>query len=1048
MKTTKVTSTNHRVSRVLCMVLAILMVLAICPVMALDGDPAVAVKPTYEVWDGKVAGTDKTVMELVASPDVLTITEDVSADLQRVVDKSGTRFGFQVNTAAGFALLSVMTNKPNGFIINGINEELTTADALLGTLTGKISIANNIYLNDPNLPQDQWQNLVLPLWANNVGCMPTGSIFDGQGYMIYGWKVDVSDVDVSQQRGWGLLGNINISGTFIIKNVALIDAMMNVNAINNGKTLLVGGLAAAVTDAGEKGGSKLSIKNCAVSLTFDGTTTGDGDISFGGNQPIIAGGLYATPLFTQHYDPATKEYKSAKLATPQIDDCIVSLDYKPLSGRAGSTIGGLWGGIGLHMRNVLTVDTLISGDLSLPSNLRDANGWEIGWDGTSYGLWSTTKLSPKNFKADTTTVYGAVSNREWVSSAALMCEGFLKEEMQQTFTYVPNSWTTKVFTPYLNWSQVGNTYPVPTVFAENTDVARFLTMQSAREIYTADELIAYAIEANANGEAAALRLMNDLDMTGKTWVPFDNLALFDGQGHTVSNLKIERTFDADAVVGGIADNLAKKTLTDAESKTAIVDYAKGILRSVAFVNYDATFTFTAGTPRVGALIGTHNEQSIISNVYVSGKTTLTTADGTVSEASAGLATFAAVSHGQDGFSDELFIENCVYVGEANAPTYEGAVALTLYTGVYDAGWTNPAKDLYDKQDAATGYQVLANTQQITIKDCYTVLTTPTTAGNTALGAGMGAVMKLENVYATNLGQGEAFFGLNYEKLVDLALIDKVAAVNGNGHWAADVKTRELEQASAAHYAMINVIENAPANNTFYKVKEFSGEASENAMTFSNEDDWTFFADGTPVQSIFADNAAALSIPADFDSIDEFMQESVATLTINGASLRVDGKFPELRFESSVDVAQAAKDKVATYRYGVLILPKVLMEQQGLETITADTEGVFNVVVEESGVSAEGKFLACTGQIPTYIHDGETVYDGREVEFVAVAYFAYKEGAKQDDFLYIYSDAIVRSCVGIANEVCAEGTTESIDVVNKIIEKYQDLDSFTGAQVAE
>ncbi len=1045
MKTTNTTRANHRVSRVLCMVLAILMVLAICPVMAADPLPTVATKPTYDVWDGKVAGTDKTVMELVESPDVLTITEDVSADLQKVSDRSGTRFGFQVNTAAGFALLSVMTNKPNAFIINGINEELTTADALLGTLTGKIAIANNIYLNDPNLPQDQWQNLVLPLWANNVGCMPTGSIFDGQGNMIYGWKVDVENIDVSQQRGWGLLGNINISGTFIIKNVALIDAMLEVDAINNGKTLLVGGLAAAVTDAGAKGGSKLSIKDCAVSLTFNGTASGAGDIDFGGKQPIMAGGLYATPLFTKHYDAETNEYKAANLATPQIDDCIVSLDYKPKTGRAGSIIGGVWGGIGLHMRNVLTVDTLISGDLSLPSNLRDANGWEIGWDGTSYGLWSTTKLCPDNFKADTTTVYGAVSNREWVSSADLMSEGFLKNEMQQTFTYVPNSWTTKVFTPYLNWSQVGNTYPVPTVFAANTEVARLLTIQNVKEIYTADELIAYATECNATGVAAALRLMNDLDMTGKTWVPFTNLALFDGQGHTVSNLKIERTFDEDAVAGGIADNLAKKTLTDSESKTGIVEYAKGVLCNVAFLNYDCTFTFTAGTPRVGALIGTHNEQSDIKNVYVSGKTTLTTTDGTVGAASAGLATFAAVSYGQDGFSDEITIQNCVYVGEANAPTYNGTPALTLYTGVYDAGWTNPAKDLYNKKDEATGFQALVNGQQITIKDCYTVLTTPTTAGQTELAAGMGAVMKLENVYATNLGKDVAFAGLNYENLVDLSLVDMAPALNDNSHYAADVKTKDLEKANAAHYALINANLTDPRNATFYKVVEFSGEAADNAMTFSDETAWIYFADGTPVPAVFGDQAAALSVPADFDSIDEFMAASVTELKLNGAALRVDGKMPELRFETSVAVDAQAKDLVHSYHYGVLILPKVLMEQQGLETIDADTDNVFNVIVEESKVS-EGKYLACTGQIPTYIYDGESIVDGREMEFVVVSYFAYKEAANQPDFIYIYSDAIVRSCVGVANDVCAEGTTESADVVNKVVAAYQDLESFTGAPI--
>ncbi|MBQ7364800.1 MAG: hypothetical protein IJW46_04305 [Clostridia bacterium] len=72
------------------------------------------------------------------------------------------------------------------------------------------------------------------------------------------------------------------------------------------------------------------------------------------------------------------------------------------------------------------------------------------------------------------------------------------------------------------------------------------------EIATADDLIAFRNEAQAHDKAI---LTANIDMTGKEWTPFGEIAItIDGNGYTISNLSYTST--AGGNVGLLVSKLA------------------------------------------------------------------------------------------------------------------------------------------------------------------------------------------------------------------------------------------------------------------------------------------------------------------------------------------------------------------------------------------------------------------------------------------------------------------------------------------------------------
>lgn len=223
------------------------------------------------------------------------------------------------------------------------------------------------------------------------------------------------------------------------------------------------------------------------------------------------------------------------------------------------------------------------------------------------------------------------------------------------------------------------------------------------EIYTADDLMDFAAGVNSgNGyENMKAYLMNDIDMSGKAWVPVGNgtyttgnsisgpsyKSEFDGQNHTVTNLRM--TVPADAPAGsasglfGIVENGSVKNVTvgegsafssDAAAMSAlgsVVGYA--LATTVDNCKSYATIDFNGGGDNlrtsVGGIVGgmacSEDADAVVSNCTNYGKITSTNTANT-KNGGTGISIGGVV-----GFSDALgtpagplcYIRNCVNNGE-------------------------------------------------------------------------------------------------------------------------------------------------------------------------------------------------------------------------------------------------------------------------------------------------------------------------------------------------------------------------------------------------
>jgi len=125
------------------------------------------------------------------------------------------------------------------------------------------------------------------------------------------------------------------------------------------------------------------------------------------------------------------------------------------------------------------------------------------------------------------------------------------------------------------------------------------------EVYTVAQL-----QAMSSGHAYIL--MNDLDLTGVNFTPIVNFkGYFDGNGHTISNLSIVKTFeDVSAYIGLFAsvDGAVVKNLN-------FLDYSYVInVKSAISINY---------TAYVGGLVGSIGSYSRFYNINVSGEISVT-----------------------------------------------------------------------------------------------------------------------------------------------------------------------------------------------------------------------------------------------------------------------------------------------------------------------------------------------------------------------------------------------------------------------------------------
>ncbi len=241
-------------TRILSAVLAILMILAVCPVLSLS-----AAAPT--AWDGKVAGTDMTFAELKALTTKPTVT---AADVKDDFDfTSGT---MTIKTAAGLALWAAMSS--------GLVNDSGATKGRGGVFWGAtITIANDIDLNNK-----EW----VPINTGNS----SGTVkytLDGAGHTISGMSIN-GTVASDSTGDFGLIANVFGNDAVTIKNLALMNSTINVD---NQGTAYIGGLVGRAT-----GSKTFTMSNCVVDVDITTTVNSDSkSIDYCGGRAAAIGGV-------------------------------------------------------------------------------------------------------------------------------------------------------------------------------------------------------------------------------------------------------------------------------------------------------------------------------------------------------------------------------------------------------------------------------------------------------------------------------------------------------------------------------------------------------------------------------------------------------------------------------------------------------------------------------------------------------------------------------------------------------------------------------------
>ncbi|MFH2117318.1 MAG: hypothetical protein ABII85_04645 [Bacillota bacterium] len=120
------------------------------------------------------------------------------------------------------------------------------------------------------------------------------------------------------------------------------------------------------------------------------------------------------------------------------------------------------------------------------------------------------------------------------------------------------------------------------------------------DIYTVDDL-----ESIESGYY--YRLMNDINLTGVSWTPIENFyGVFDGNGYTISNLSIVKTYEDQTVYAGL-----------------FAQINGGIIRNLSITNVSFVITVRTGSTNgyqvyIGGLAGEISGYSNVSNIVVSG----------------------------------------------------------------------------------------------------------------------------------------------------------------------------------------------------------------------------------------------------------------------------------------------------------------------------------------------------------------------------------------------------------------------------------------------
>ncbi len=969
-------------NRLLSAFLAILMVFAVCPTIALSAqEPTAQSADPITYWDGTVPGLNGTTYAVVDN--VLAGTTmpayvvagtayylskaqfDAHFTLGAPASDNGRAQSITIKDEVGFAMFCLMTNN-SFYIIDTDNGNSVWFNGARSTSSTKIdgihylwhqdafiTFADDFYMNDPAKDRTEWHSLVPLFWRKPTATKgdPYRTRIEGNNHAIVGWYIKYTSTQAGSTtslNGYGLVGTWhgNYYGN-LIQNVAMLDAAMDLTIPSTTTSVLcAGGIVGniigdrAFVPSGweyNSASNTFTIQNCIadIEINLNNARTDSGywwNGSGAGDKPLntMIGGLIGTPsiIDMQGVNP-WKSYTSS-VTTLTMTNNLVNL-CGTATGTPCALVGGLTSRITTGMKTLTIKDNYVLTDLK-------------GYD-TEYSL---TKVAYMDATATTLTANGnwfyAKKNNSAQNTALPSTMSTASNNKTMSATNVLDSayFDTNKGTGFASWTSAIDQIPTPTALASNALVVAKakemfldLSLDSLKttlaagefvEIATAKELCnaftaANRVRAEDNDASYGdfhFRLTANIDMTGYELPVVTNIKSFDGQGYVISNLTLNRTANAtDTYIGGLCDYLGN---SDASNVYA------GTFRNVAFVNYTLHVDAAACTGEyfVGGLFGYVGTNSEISNVYVQGD--LKVNGTTVGDNGGRLGTFGAALRYNNGSLGATF-ENCIFVGTASAPK---AVAPFMEVLGYsndtagDNAWAaiaQPSATYTDK------LEIVKPERQIKMNNCYSLCYTANAEGkfdtwSPTVGDNIGMqALALTNVYQVGLTQNHELHHENsakgYENVVD---------ANGNSLWY-------LDRVNAGDIANGNPI--AAASGATYDLIDFQGAQEKNAMIFNNPAEWTWFDYGTPIPTVFGENASVLSVK----SINALLL-GLSQPTFLGAQLRLDKA--GMRFVAEFDVEkhlEVADGK--TVEFGFLVLPTVAITNYG-QKLTYDNANVLKI----------------------------------------------------------------------------------------------------------
>ncbi len=879
--------------RLLSALLAVLLVFAVCPIIALSASETTntpATQAEVEYWDGTVPGNfadaGMTIPEFIMSGKTYIVSyEEYAKHIGETynvssVEKNEIYTDLTIKDEIGFAMLVLFSNCPYEITDKPTDPEILyfpgTSDGTPQTAMDHFNyryvfLERDLYLNAPG----EHKNQVAPLfWKMLSPSIDKWFVlyFEGQNHFISGWYTNatLSDNLYVSNGFYGALPNAG----FKVENLALVDMKMKLTTKSGfTKTAAVGGIVGGGEFIEGCNGS-VTIKNCYVDMevafTTHATSASDaiGDHTITDLDKVEIGGLVGPLSYSVGYGGVSPTSYIDKI---NLSNNVVKLTYalsRPWAGVSGLIVSALQtaaaniqNNVVLQMSALLEEASAKTGFLfsdAITDQTNILNNWTVGAMKEAFTTASDTNK--------TVSVANMESETYWAENGTAFGGTVQKPE---------------------------GVDPIPSVFAENTAFLATLQFTPATGfesdlndgrityISTADELVRYVNLANELGKPALIRLTANIDMESKCMPVIDNLRLLDGQGHIISNYK---------------NNILCNPAGTREHKMGgFCHTLSGTIKNVAFTNYYVTFDALSDSTEywVGGLYGEHGGGTLsISGVYLEGFIAIT---GT--ETGNTRIGYFGASEKHDAGNVGITIENSVFTGQVTGVNNQ-------HINYFAANFGSSLDDWCAILTAGTNgtYTIGRPHRQIQITNCYAIpytVTNDTASLTSHIGNGIGAAsVALRYCYQAGMAKDVAYpnnGGVGYTNVVD-ASGNSLAYLDKFNH---------------------NAIGTGSGTSGAYTLADFKGLQGTSKMTFSNNSEWTWFADGTPIPSVFGDNAASLSIKT---VANRELVTNAYSVKLMGGQMRIDRS--GLRFIGVFDTSYSSDYYII--EYGFLVLPSVAL----------------------------------------------------------------------------------------------------------------------------